>query len=121
MRCVALRWWRSGNQQSPVEEVDAPVVSCLVHAALSEWHLGNMTSSRSSMAEAISLAKKAELIWPALTNALFNSGILAHFERNVLETERLASEVIELSTRHNFPILAGHRIHTPRLGAQRLR
>jgi serine/threonine protein kinase/predicted ATPase len=93
--------WRSGNQQSPVEEVDAPVVSCLVHAALSQWHLGNMTSSRSSMAEAISLAKKLNDM-PALTNALFNSGILAHFERNVLETERLASEVIELSTRHNF-------------------
>ena len=93
--------WRSANQQSPVEEVDAPAVSCLFHAALSEWHLGNITSSRSSMAEAISLAKKVNDM-PALTNALFNSGILAHFERNVLETGRLASDVIELSTRHNF-------------------
>ncbi len=93
--------WRSANQQSLVEEVDAPAVSCLVHAALSEWHLGNIASSRSSMAEAISLAKKLNDM-PALTNALFNSGILAHFERNALEAERLASEVIELSTRHNF-------------------
>ena len=93
--------WRSGNQQSPVEEVDAPAVSCLFHAALSEWHLGNITSSRSTMAEAISLAKKLNDV-PALTNALFNSGVLAHFERNVLETERLASDVIELSRRHNF-------------------
>jgi tetratricopeptide (TPR) repeat protein len=93
--------WRSGNQGSPVEEVDAPAVSCLLHAALSEWHLGNITSSRSNMAEAISLAKKLNDM-PALTNALFNSGVLAHFERNVLETERLASDVIELSTRHNF-------------------
>jgi serine/threonine protein kinase/tetratricopeptide (TPR) repeat protein len=93
--------WRSVNQQSPVEEVDAPAVSCLFHAALSEWHLGNIISSRSNLAEAISLAKKLNDT-PALTNALFNSGVLAHFERNVLETERLASDVIELSTRHNF-------------------
>jgi adenylate cyclase len=53
------------------------------------------------MAEAIKLAKELNDM-PALTNALFNSGVLAHFERNVPETERLASDAIELSTRHNF-------------------
>jgi predicted ATPase len=93
--------WRSGKQQSPVEEVDAPAVSCLFHAALSDWHLKNIASSRLTMAEAISLAKELNDM-QALTNALFNSGVLAHFERNVLETERFASDVIELATRHNF-------------------
>ena len=37
--------------------------------------------------------------WPSHCNwAVF----LAHFERNPAEVERLASELIELSTRHNF-------------------
>ena len=39
---------------------------------------------------------------PALTNAIFNSGILSHYERNIPEAERLASEVIALSTQYNF-------------------
>ena len=30
------------------------------------------------------------------------AGVLGHFERNPAEVERLASDVIELSTRHNF-------------------
>jgi hypothetical protein len=93
--------WRSGTHQSSVEEVDAPAVSCLSHKALSEWHLGEIASCHKTMAEAISLAKELNDI-PALTNVLFNSGVLAHYERNVLETERLTSDVIELSTRHNF-------------------
>ena len=38
-----------------------------------------------------------------LNNALFNSGILAHFEHDVAQAERSASEVIELSTCHNLP------------------
>ncbi len=38
-------------------------------------------------------------------------GILAHFERNPAEVERLASELIELSTRHNFAFwLAGGNV-----------
>jgi hypothetical protein len=37
----------------------------------------------------------------ALAHALWHAGILAHLERNPAEAERLASEVIELSTRQN--------------------
>ena len=54
------------------------------------------------MAEAISLAKELNDM-AALANAIFNSGVLAHFERDVSQAERSASDVIELSTRHNLP------------------
>src|SRR6266481_8343669 len=50
--------WRSAVVQSPVQEVDAPVVSCLVHKSLSEWHLQEIASCHEAMAEAISLAKE---------------------------------------------------------------
>jgi predicted ATPase len=53
------------------------------------------------MAEAISLAKKLNDI-QALTNALFNSGVFSYYERDVSKAERIASDTIELSTRHNF-------------------
>jgi len=38
----------------------------------------------------------------ALPLALFWAALLAHYERNPTEVERLASDVIELSTRQNF-------------------
>jgi predicted ATPase len=38
----------------------------------------------------------------SLAFALYFGGILARFERNPAEVERLASELIELSTRYNF-------------------
>jgi tetratricopeptide (TPR) repeat protein len=94
--------WRSAVVHSPVQEVDAPVVSCLFHKAMSEWHLRNTSSCRETMAEAISLAKELNDM-AALANAIFNFGILAHFERDASQAERSASEVIELSTRHNLP------------------
>ncbi len=53
------------------------------------------------MAEAIALAKELKDM-PALGLALYWSGLLAHFEGNAAEVERLASELIELSTRHTF-------------------
>ena len=56
MRGVQI--WRSGGAQSPVEEVDAPAVTCLCYEALSEWHFGEIASSQATMAEAISLAKE---------------------------------------------------------------
>jgi predicted ATPase len=94
--------WRSAIVQSPVQEVDAPVVSCLFHKSLSEWHLQEMTSCHEAMAEAISLAKELNDMG-ALANAIYNSGVLAHFERDVSQAERSTSDVIELSTRHNLP------------------
>jgi predicted ATPase len=53
------------------------------------------------MAEAISLAKALDDM-NALAVALMFAAHLAHYERNPTEVERLASELIELSTRHNF-------------------
>jgi len=99
---LGVQIWRSTLVHSPVQEVDAPVVSCLFHKSLSEWHLQEITSCHEAMAEAISLAKELNDM-AALTNALFNSGILAHFERDVAQAGRSASDVIELSTRHNLP------------------
>jgi predicted ATPase len=93
--------WRSEGVQSPVEEVMAPAVVCLGYEALSEWHLGEIDSSHGSMAEAISLAKELNDMH-ALTHSLWNAGFLAHFERNPIQVERCASELIELSTRQNF-------------------
>ena len=72
------------------------------------------------MAEAISLAKELNDMH-ALALALFHAGFLGHFERNPAEVERLASDLIELSTRHNFALLAGCRRDSSRLGAQRFR
>ena len=47
----------------------------------------------------------------ALAVALYWAAILAHFERNPAEVERLASDLIELSTRQNFAYwLAGGAI-----------
>jgi adenylate cyclase len=53
------------------------------------------------MAEAISLAKELNDMH-ALAVALCNAGILGHCERNPVKVERLASDLIELSTRHQF-------------------
>jgi hypothetical protein len=62
------------------------------------------------MAEAISLAKELNDSH-ALAGALHFGAILRHLERNTAEVERLVSELIELSTRHNFALwLAGGEI-----------
>jgi hypothetical protein len=93
--------FRSSGAASLVEERDAPAVSCVFHKGLCEWHLGDITSCHLAMAEAISLAKELKDI-PALTNAIFTSAVLSHYERDVSKTERFASDVMELSTLHNF-------------------
>jgi predicted ATPase len=99
MRGVQL--WRSEGVQSPVEEVTAPAVSCLCHEALFEWLFGEITSCQATMAEAITLAKDLNDMH-ALAVALYLAGILGHFERNPAKVERLASDLIELSTRQRF-------------------
>ena len=55
------------------------------------------------MAEAISLATELNDMH-ALAVALYYAGWLAHYERNPAEVERLASDLIELSTRQHFAI-----------------
>jgi tetratricopeptide (TPR) repeat protein len=99
MRGVEI--WRSGCVQSPVEETASPAVMFLCYGALSEWHLGEIARSHGTMGEAISLAKKLNDM-RALALALTFGAVLGHFERNPAEVERLASDLIELSTRQNF-------------------
>jgi tetratricopeptide (TPR) repeat protein len=99
-----LQIWRSGGVQSQVEEVTAPAVTCLCYEALSEWQFGEIASCHATMAEAISLAKELNDMH-ALGVALWNAGILAHYERNPAEAERLASDLVELATRQNFAFL----------------
>jgi serine/threonine protein kinase/tetratricopeptide (TPR) repeat protein len=98
--------WRSGGVQSPVEEVTAPAVSCLFHESLCEWHFGEIASCHPTMAEAIALAKELNDM-PALTVALWAAAILAQFERDTAEVERLASDLIELATRQNIAQFLG--------------
>ena len=77
------------------------VVGCLCYRGWSEWHLGEIASCQATTAEAISLAKKLNDM-NVLALALFQAGFVGHFERDPAEVERCASNMIELSTRHNF-------------------
>ena len=105
-----LQIWRSGIVESPTEEVTAPAVSCLVFRAISEWHLGEIASCRVTMAEAISLAKELHDMH-SLAHTQYHAAILAQFEGNPAEVERLASDAIELSARQNFALwLAGAEV-----------
>ncbi len=93
--------WRSGRVKFAVEEVMAPAVACLIYEALCEWHLGEIASCHTTMAEAASLAKELNDMH-ALAAALWFAAILGACEHNPAEAERLASDVIELSTRQDF-------------------
>jgi hypothetical protein len=99
MRGVQI--WRSGGIPSSVEEAITPAISCLCIEALSEWHLGEIASCQTTMAEAIALAKELNDMH-ALAQALFFAAVLGQFERNPAEVGRYSSDLIELSTRHNF-------------------
>jgi hypothetical protein len=99
MRGVQI--WRSGGVQSYAEDLYAPGVGCLCYGAISQWHLGEIASAQANVAEAISLAKDLEDM-NALAHALTWAACLAAIERNPAEVDRLASDLIELSTRHNF-------------------
>jgi tetratricopeptide (TPR) repeat protein len=97
----AVEIWRSGNVQSHTEDPQTPVVVCLCYLAGCEWHLGEIPSCQATIAEAISLAKKLNDM-NALAIALGWAAGFAANERNPAEVDRLASDLIELSTRHNF-------------------
>jgi predicted ATPase len=104
MRGVQI--WRGGVLSS-VEEVHAPAVACLFYGSLCDWHLGEIASCQATMAQAISLAKELNDTH-ALAAALYFAAALGHLERNPAEVERLASVLIELSTRQHFAFwLAG--------------
>jgi tetratricopeptide (TPR) repeat protein len=92
---------RSEKIQPYAKDPDTPPVACLCYLAGSEWHLGEMSSSQASIAEAVSISKRVNDMH-ALALALYWAARLAADDRNPGEVERLASELIELSTRHSF-------------------
>ena len=105
-----IQIWRSGALRSHEEDLDASVVICLCYEALSEWHFGEIASSHATMSEATALANELD-DRHALAGTLHFAAILGHLERNPAEVERLVSDLIELSTRHNFALwLAGAEI-----------
>jgi hypothetical protein len=97
----ALQIWRSGGVRSAFQEVDAQPVACLSHEALLQWQFGEIPSCCATIAEAISLAKELNDMH-GLAVALSYAAHLAQYERSASEVERLASDLIELSTRHSF-------------------
>jgi hypothetical protein len=98
MRGVQI--WRSGNVQPPTEDPYKLAVLCLSYQALSEWHLGEI-SCQANIVEAISLGKELKDM-PALAHVLHIGAILAYYQRNPAEVDHMASDLIELATRHNF-------------------
>jgi predicted ATPase len=84
-----------------VQEVGASVVSVLCYEAQAKWHLGEIASSQTTMQEAVSLAKEMNDMH-GLVVALWHAAIFAYYDGNPGEVERLASNSIELSTRHQF-------------------
>jgi hypothetical protein len=86
--------------------LDPSVVACLCDKAQSEWHLGEITSSRASIAEVISLAKELNNM-QGVAEALFFAACLGHHERNPAEVERFTSELIELATRQHIAQFLG--------------
>ena len=99
MRAVQI--WRSGNVPSYTQDPYTPVVACLCYLTLAEWHLGEIASGQATIAEAISLAKGLNGL-PALAIALAWAAAFAQCQRNPAEVDRLATELIELSTRYHF-------------------
>jgi serine/threonine protein kinase len=93
--------WRSRGGQSYPEDIDPPVVGCLCYEAFSEWHLGEIASCQANLDEAISVAKALKDTH-GLALALSFAAIFGQFERNPAEVDRLASDLIELSTRQNL-------------------
>ena len=98
----AVRLWRSRDVQFLREELDMLGITCLCYEALYLWHLGEIALCQATIAEAISMAKELKDMH-GLAVALYWAARLYLSERNFSEGERLTSELIEVSTRQNFP------------------
>jgi predicted ATPase len=98
---TAIEIWRLGGARSYAVELHSSVVTCLCYKAASDWHVGEIASAQATIAEAISLAKELKDM-QALAHALHFAEHLAYSERNNADVGRLSSDLIELSTRHNF-------------------
>jgi tetratricopeptide (TPR) repeat protein len=92
---------RSEKIQPYAKDPDTPPVACLCYLAGSEWHLGEISASQASIAEAVSISKRVNDMH-ALALALYWAARLAADNRDPGEVERVASELIELSTRNSF-------------------
>jgi tetratricopeptide (TPR) repeat protein len=97
----SVRLWRSLGAESSIAEVDSGAVTILCFTALFEWNMGEIASCRATIADAISLAQELNDT-SGLAHALSWAANLGYVERNPAEVDRFASELIELSTRHNF-------------------
>jgi tetratricopeptide (TPR) repeat protein len=95
-----VQLWRS-RVEYPAEEYIAPIASCLNYGALCEWHFGEIATCHSMTYEGISVARELKDT-DALAQALSCAAAVAYFERDPAETDRFASEMIELSTRHHL-------------------
>jgi len=73
-----------------------------MHEAQAKWHLGEIASSQTAVAEAISLAKELNDMH-GLAVALWHAAVLAYYEGNLAEVERLASKSIERIRQSNPP------------------
>jgi hypothetical protein len=93
--------WRSGVVESPIEEVNAPALSCLIFEAFCGWHIGEIDSCHATIAEAISIARERNDMH-GLAAALLFAAILAQLEHSPARTEKFAAEMIEVSTRQHF-------------------
>ena len=96
-----VQLWRSLGTPSVVVGIDNAAVGVLCHKALFEAHIGDITSSRATMAEAISLAEELKDMY-SLAITLGFAASLEIDEHNLAEVERYSSDLIELSTRHHF-------------------
>ena len=96
-----VRIWRSGSVQSDAGELESHVVNCLCLTALSEWHFGDITSCKASMAEVASLTRDLNDS-NTQAMALYIAALVGNLERDPVEVERVASDLVELSTIQSF-------------------
>jgi hypothetical protein len=99
---LGVQIWRSGAARSSVEDVETAAVTCLCYQALCEWLFGKNASSQATLGEAMSLAKELNDTHGLAVILCYAAG-LSYVEGSPAEVERLASELIQLSTRQNFP------------------
>ena len=96
-----VRIWRSGSVQSDAGELESNVVNCLCLTALSEWYFGDITSCKASMAEVASLTRDLNDS-NTQAMALYIAALVGNLERDPVEVERVASDLVELSTIQSF-------------------
>ena len=110
MRGIQL--WRAGGGRvlRVSREFTAPAVACLIFRGPIRVAFREVAPCHATMAEAISLAKELNDMH-AISRGTMHAGSLAYYERNAAEVGRLASDVIELSTRQTFALwLAGGEV-----------